>query len=64
MINNNNLKVNDKLNYLQRDLFMTLQWSQAMVQSIPIMASVNEAFKTVKNLGYSEHDISAIYVRT
>lgn len=64
MINGNFLRKNEKIAYLQRDLFMTLKLSETLVHSIPTMATVNEVLKDVKHLGYNGSDISTVYVST
>lgn len=64
MIHGNSLRENEKLDYVQRDLFTTLKLSQTLVHSVPTLAAVNEVLKDVKHLGYNGNDISTVYVST
>lgn len=51
------------LKHMQKDLKMALDMADGLVQSLPITAASNEAYKHAKRLGYSSHDASAVYVR-
>ncbi|XP_025412661.1 putative oxidoreductase GLYR1 homolog [Sipha flava] len=59
----NNFKTNQALKHIQKDLNLSLNWSDILEQPCPVTASVNEVFKHAKRLGYSDHDTSAVYVR-
>jgi len=59
----NNFKTHQALKHTQKDVNMSLSWSDIMEQPCPVTASVNEVFKHAKRLGYSDHDTSAVYVR-
>ncbi|XP_050441153.1 cytokine-like nuclear factor N-PAC [Adelges cooleyi] len=59
----NNFKTHQALKHTQKDLSLSLNWSDTLEQPCPVTASVNEVFKHAKRLGYSDHDSSAVYVR-
>lgn len=59
----NNFKTDQALKLLQKDLSLSLNWSDHIEQPCPIMASVNEVFKHAKRLGYGDHDTSTVYLR-
>lgn len=52
------------LSHMQKDLRLALQLGEAFEHPLPITASTNEVFKHAKHLGYSEHDVAAVYVRS
>jgi len=60
----NNFQTNQALKHIQKDLNLSLNWSDVLEQPCPVMANVNEVFKHAKRLGYSDHDTSAVYIRT
>lgn len=60
----NNFSTSQALKHIQKDLSMSLNWSDILEQPCPITASVNEVFKHAKRLGYGDHDSSAVYIRT
>ncbi|XP_026805739.1 putative oxidoreductase GLYR1 homolog [Rhopalosiphum maidis] len=60
----NNFQTNQALKHIQKDLNLSLVWSDVLEQPCPVMANVNEVFKHAKRLGYSDHDTSAVYIRT
>ncbi|KAF0756500.1 putative oxidoreductase GLYR1, partial [Aphis craccivora] len=55
----NNFQTNQALKHIQKDLNLSLNWSDVLEQPCPVMANVNEVFKHAKRLGYSDHDTSA-----
>lgn len=59
-----NYKTHQALKHIQKDLSLSLNWSDILEQPCPVTASVNEVFKHAKRLGYSDHDTSAVYIRT
>lgn len=59
----NYFTTNHALKLIQKDVSMMIQWSECMEQPCPVSATVNEVFKHSKRLGYSDHDISSVYVR-
>jgi 3-hydroxyisobutyrate dehydrogenase len=59
-----NFQTHQALKHIQKDLNLSLSWSDVMEQPCPVTASVNEVFKHAKRLGYSDHDTSAVYIRT
>ncbi|VVC34058.1 Hypothetical protein CINCED_3A000478 [Cinara cedri] len=59
----NNFQTHHALKHLQKDLSLSLNWSDMLEQPCPVSATVNEVFKHAKRLGYSDHDTSSIYVR-
>jgi 3-hydroxyisobutyrate dehydrogenase-like beta-hydroxyacid dehydrogenase len=52
------------LTHMQKDLRLALQLAEVFEHPIPITASTNEVFKHAKHLGYSEHDVAAVYIRS
>lgn len=50
--------------HMQKDLRLALSLSEQIEQGMPITAATNEVFKHAKRNGYSEHDASAVYVRS
>lgn len=52
------------LMHMQKDLRLALSLSEQIEQGMPITAATNEVFKHAKRNGYSEHDASAVYVRS
>ncbi|KAK6637604.1 hypothetical protein RUM44_008026 [Polyplax serrata] len=51
------------LTHMQKDLRLFLSMGDRLEQPLPLSASANEIFKHAKRLGYSEHDVSAVYIR-
>lgn len=52
------------LTHMQKDLRLALQLAEVFEHPLPITASTNEVFKHAKHLGYSEHDVAAVYIRS
>lgn len=52
------------LSHMQKDLRLALGMSESLDQPLPIVATINELFKRAKRAGYSEHDSSAIYLKS
>lgn len=52
------------LNHMQKDLRLALQLAEEFEHPLPITASTNEVFKHAKHLGYSDHDVAAVYIRS
>ncbi|KAI1286772.1 putative oxidoreductase GLYR1 -like protein [Halotydeus destructor] len=52
------------LTHMQKDLRLALQLGETYEHPLPITASTNEVFKHAKHLGYSEHDVAAVYIRS
>jgi len=52
------------LTHVQKDLRLTLGMAEILEHPLPITATTNEIYKHAKRLGYSEHDSSAIYIRS
>lgn len=52
------------LTHMQKDLRLALQLAETYEHPLPITASTNEVFKHAKHLGYSEHDVAAVYIRS
>lgn len=52
------------LGHLQKDLRLSLELAEEYDQTCPITAITNEVFKNSKRSGYSEHDASAVYIRS
>lgn len=53
-----------QLTLMQKDLRLALQLAEEFEHPLPITASTNEVFKHAKHLGYSEHDVAAVYIRS
>lgn len=47
-----------------KDLKLALGMGDSLDTPLPITASVNEVYKHAKRLGYGDHDVSAVYIRT
>lgn len=54
----------EPLTHVQKDLRIALGMSEILEHPLPITATTNEIYKHAKRLGYSEHDSSAIYIRS
>lgn len=52
------------LMHMQKDLRMALSLSDSVEQPLPIASAANEVYKHAKRNGYSDHDSSAVYVRS
>ncbi|XP_013104069.1 cytokine-like nuclear factor N-PAC isoform X3 [Stomoxys calcitrans] len=52
------------LSHMQKDLRLVLSMAENLDQSMPVTSITNEVFKHTKRLGYSEHDSSAVFVRS
>ncbi|XP_037957863.1 putative oxidoreductase GLYR1 homolog isoform X2 [Teleopsis dalmanni] len=52
------------VSHMQKDLRLVLSMAENLDQSMPVTAITNEVFKHTKRLGYSEHDSSAVFVRS
>ncbi|XP_074593387.1 nucleosome-destabilizing factor [Brevipalpus obovatus] len=52
------------LTHMQKDLRLALELAEVFEHPIPITASTNEVFKHAKHLGYSDHDVAAVYIRS
>lgn len=52
------------LTHMQKDLRLGLSLSEQIEHAMPITAATNEVFKHAKRIGYSEHDVSAVYVKS
>lgn len=52
------------LSHMQKDLRLVLSMAENLDQSMPVTAITNEVFKHTKRLGYSDHDSSAVFVRS
>lgn len=60
----NNYETHHPLMHLQKDLKLALNMSESYEQPMPMTAAANEVFKSAKRAGYSEHDSSALYVKS
>ncbi|XP_014239386.1 putative oxidoreductase GLYR1 homolog [Cimex lectularius] len=52
------------LRLMQKDLSLVLNTSQTVNQPVPLAAMANELYKHAKRVGYADHDVAAIFVRT
>lgn len=52
------------LGHLQKDLRLALNMTEEYDATCPITAVTNETFKSSKRSGWSDHDASAVYLRT
>lgn len=52
------------LGHLQKDLRLALSLAEEFDQTCPITAITNEVFKSTKKFGYTEHDVSAVYLKS
>ncbi|VVC30187.1 3-hydroxyisobutyrate dehydrogenase, NAD-binding domain,NAD(P)-binding domain,6-phosphogluconate [Cinara cedri] len=60
----NKFQKDHTLKHLQKDLNLSINWSDMLQTPCPVSASVNEVFKDAKRLGYGDYDISSIYLRS
>ncbi|XKL64025.1 hypothetical protein PGB90_004111 [Kerria lacca] len=51
------------LQHLQKDMKLSIMLGDQVEQPLPLTASANEVFKHAKQLGYGNHDASAVYIR-
>jgi len=52
------------LTHMQKDLRLALKLAEEYEHPLPVTASTNEVFKHAKRLGYSDHDVAAVYIRS
>jgi len=52
------------LQHMQKDLRLGMLMGDALELPLALVAATNEAFKHAKRLGYGEHDVSSVYIRT
>jgi len=52
------------LTHMQKDLRLALKLAEEYEHPLPVTASTNEVFKHAKHLGYSDHDVSSVYITT
>ncbi|XP_076282837.1 nucleosome-destabilizing factor isoform X1 [Lasioglossum baleicum] len=52
------------LQHMQKDLRLSLGIGDQLEQHLPVAAAANEVYKHAKRLGYGEHDVSAVYLRS
>ncbi|XP_076070007.1 nucleosome-destabilizing factor isoform X2 [Oratosquilla oratoria] len=52
------------LQHMQKDLRLGMLMGDALELPLPLTAATNEVFKHAKRLGYGEHDVSSVYIRT
>lgn len=52
------------LSHAQKDLRLALGMSETLEHPLPIIATINEIYKQAKRAGYSEHDSSAVYLKS
>ncbi|KAK9500855.1 hypothetical protein O3M35_002037 [Rhynocoris fuscipes] len=52
------------LSHMQRDIRLGISCAEDIGMPTPVFAAVNEAFKQTMRMGYGDHDVSAVYVRS
>lgn len=52
------------LQHMQKDLRLGMLMGDTLELPLPLTAATNEVFKHAKRLGYGEHDVSSVYIRT
>lgn len=52
------------LQHMQKDLRLGMLMGDNLELPLALVAATNEAFKHAKRLGYGEHDVSSVYIRT
>ncbi|KAK8734192.1 hypothetical protein OTU49_006052, partial [Cherax quadricarinatus] len=52
------------LQHMQKDLRLGMLMGDMLELPLPLTAATNEVFKHAKRLGYGEHDVSSVYIRT
>jgi 3-hydroxyisobutyrate dehydrogenase len=64
LINNRSFsKVEQALEYMQKDIKLCLDISNDVKQNLPVAAASNEAYKTVRRSGYDEHDVAIVFMK-
>lgn len=56
-------KVEQALEYMQKDIKLCLDISNDVKQNLPVAAAANEAYKTARRSGYDEHDVSIVFMK-
>ncbi|RXG51069.1 putative oxidoreductase GLYR1-like protein [Armadillidium vulgare] len=52
------------LQHMQKDLRLGMLMGDSLELPLPLTAATNELYKHAKRLGYGEHDVSSVYIRT
>ncbi|KAF2352528.1 6-phosphogluconate dehydrogenase NADP-binding [Trinorchestia longiramus] len=52
------------LQHMQKDIRLGLAMGDGLELPLPLTATTNELYKHAKKLGYGEHDVSSVYIRT
>ena len=52
------------LTHMQKDLRLALKLAEEYEHPLPVTASTNEVFKHAKHLGYADHDVASVYIRS
>ncbi|XP_008192209.1 cytokine-like nuclear factor N-PAC [Tribolium castaneum] len=64
LINNRSFsKVEQALEYMQKDIKLCLDISNDVKQNLPVAAAANEAYKTARRSGYDEHDVALVFMK-
>ncbi|RZC41586.1 oxidoreductase GLYR1 -like protein, partial [Asbolus verrucosus] len=64
LINNRSFtKVEQALEYMQKDIKLCLDISNDVKQNLPVAAASNEAYKTARRSGYDEHDVAIVFMK-
>lgn len=61
---NGDFATKQPLGHIQKDLRLAIAMSEFCDLPIPITATSNEIYKHAKRTGYSEHDSSAVYLKS
>jgi 3-hydroxyisobutyrate dehydrogenase len=51
-----------KVNTMQKDLKMAIEFGDEQEQPLPLATSANEIFKSAKRLGFGQEDVASIYI--
>lgn len=56
-------KVEQALEYMQKDMKLALDISNDVQQNLPVAAATNEAYKTARRSGYNGQDVSIVFLK-
>ncbi|CAH0560153.1 unnamed protein product [Brassicogethes aeneus] len=57
-------RVEQAIQHMQKDMKLVLDLSNNLKQPLLMTSTANEVFKHARRLGYDDHDVSCIYMRT
>lgn len=64
IVNKDFIRVEQAIQHMQKDMKLALDLSNTLKQPLLMTSTANEVFKHARRLGYDDHDVSCIYMRT